>query len=600
MRRHLLLILVLWLTIASLADGAMYTVTPVSDADCSDYQCDLQSAVNAAASNGQDDTIMLASGTYTLSSTLAYFPTTISGENFPLTIVGAGTNSTIIEGGSLQNMVAIDTTGLADGSHAGIDLHNLTLTGTGRVSIASSTIVTLPAINAGSISVSGSSILITGNLAASGVTSLSTPPSAVSGSNSITAGGGVSLCSTPNSCVPLGTPGTQINVVPGSVVPTTPEVSVTPTNPGSQVITITPVPNSPTTGPVITGVRLAEISITVPSGTSVTLDAARNLPTGDVTTVGWTQHSGPTVTISDASSMKPTFVAPRVDSGASTVLKFEHTAVHKNGYSMVSPFSVTVTDNGISKYPNALITFKSLANDDMAMDITNGVLTSLVSGTADSLPNTVNKPDNFPYGVLDMQVKVPIPGGTASVTIFLPAPAPEGYKWFKYSSQQGWYDFSDHAQFNTDRTQVTLTLVDGGAGDDDGVANGVIKDPSGLASTSASGNGGGCFIATAAYGSALDPHVATLRAFRDIFLLNNFLGKKFVAAYYRFSPPIADYIAQHDSLRLLVRIMLLPAIGVSWTALQVGSLLLPLCVLLLALSCAMLFRNSFILRKQRP
>lgn len=103
MRRHLLLILVLWLTIASLADGAMYTVTPVSDADYSDYQWDLQSAVNAAASNGQDDTIMLASGTYTLYSKWAYLPTTISGENFPLTIVGAGTNSTIIEGGSPEH-----------------------------------------------------------------------------------------------------------------------------------------------------------------------------------------------------------------------------------------------------------------------------------------------------------------------------------------------------------------------------------------------------------------------------------------------------------------------------------------------------------------
>ena len=51
---------------------------------------------------------------------------------------------------------------------------------------------------------------------------------------------------------------------------------------------------------------------------------------------------------------------------------------------------------------------------------------------------------------------------------------------------------------------MTLTLVDGGSGDD-GPADGWIVDPSGLsspASTSASsgGGGGGCFIDTAADG----------------------------------------------------------------------------------------------------
>ena len=40
--------------------------------------------------------------------------------------------------------------------------------------------------------------------------------------------------------------------------------------------------------------------------------------------------------------------------------------------------------------------------------------------------------------------------------------------------------FSAYTHFNATRDQVTLTLVDGGAGDDDLVANGVILDPSGL------------------------------------------------------------------------------------------------------------------------
>jgi hypothetical protein len=52
---------------------------------------------------------------------------------------------------------------------------------------------------------------------------------------------------------------------------------------------------------------------------------------------------------------------------------------------------------------------------------------------------------------------------------------------------------------------LSLTLVDGGTGDDDGEQNGIIEDPSGLGVASADndndgnsggGGGGGCFIGT--------------------------------------------------------------------------------------------------------
>jgi len=86
------------------------------------------------------------------------------------------------------------------------------------------------------------------------------------------------------------------------------------------------------------------------------------------------------------------------------------------------------------------------------------------------------------------------------------------------------------------------------------------------------GGGGGCFIATAAYGSLMEPHVRILRDFRDRFLLGNMVGKGFVRLYYTYSPPIADFIAKHDSLRAMVRISLFPVVGVSWIALKIGSL----------------------------
>ena len=39
------------------------------------------------------------------------------------------------------------------------------------------------------------------------------------------------------------------------------------------------------------------------------------------------------------------------------------------------------------------------------------------------------------------------------------------------------------------------------------------------------GEGSGCFVATAAYGSYLDPHVEALRNFRDEQLLTNAPGR---------------------------------------------------------------------------
>ena len=74
---------------------------------------------------------------------------------------------------------------------------------------------------------------------------------------------------------------------------------------------------------------------------------------------------------------------------------------------------------------------------------------------------------------------------------------------------------------------------------------------------------GGCFIATAAYGSAMAPEVDVLRAWRDRHLAPHVAGRAFIAAYQTWSPPAADAICRSGMLRAAARVVLWPVVGVA-------------------------------------
>ena len=77
--------------------------------------------------------------------------------------------------------------------------------------------------------------------------------------------------------------------------------------------------------------------------------------------------------------------------------------------------------------------------------------------------------------------------------------------------------------------------------------------------------GGGCLIATAAYGSELAPQVQILREIRDNQLMNTESGSAFMStfneAYYSFSPIIADMERESPVFKEIVKLGLTPMLS---------------------------------------
>jgi len=80
-----------------------------------------------------------------------------------------------------------------------------------------------------------------------------------------------------------------------------------------------------------------------------------------------------------------------------------------------------------------------------------------------------------------------------------------------------------------------------------------------------------CFIATATYGAPMAEEIEILHQFRDEYLLTSPVGQALVDLYYRVSPPIAEFITEHPSLKPIVRAALLPAVAVSVLAVNTTS-----------------------------
>ena len=138
---------------------------------------------------------------------------------------------------------------------------------------------------------------------------------------------------------------------------------------------------------------------------------------------------------------------------------------------------------------------------------------------------------------------------------------------FSWTGDTMTFDPTTNLAYNTEYT----VTIDGTARDS--VGNGLDGNGNGIAEGSPADDytwsfttkaaGRGCFIATAAYGTPIAEEIQILREFRDSYLLTNPLGRAFVDVYYSTSPPIAEFIAEHPHLKVIVRAGLVPVVAMS-------------------------------------
>lgn len=290
--------------------------------------------------------------------------------------------------------------------------------------------------------------------------------------------------------------------------------------------------------------------------------------------------SASNITIVSATSSNPAF---------STNLQFPFTLT-SNTAANTKDFTVSFLPASKLPYTGTL-TLKDTVGNLYQMALTGNGSSVNVTVDTSSEPNayvsnftqllstqypTAGKPANLNVSnVVDMVIKGVTSGRTVSVTVAVDS-IPTNAVFYKISNNK-WVQFTPDSIDSVNKT-VTYRVKDSVlAGDaasemDSDPTPGVIHDPVVIASFGAtstgtgttpppsSGGGSGCFIATAAFGSYLDPHVMALRHFRDNVLLQSELGTEFVKFYYKYSPPIADFIAQHDALRLIMRLVLTPLI----------------------------------------
>lgn len=98
---------------------------------------------------------------------------------------------------------------------------------------------------------------------------------------------------------------------------------------------------------------------------------------------------------------------------------------------------------------------------------------NLPTAAAATLPS-----GNFPFGFYRMVITGLVPGSTVIMQLTMPTDIDESLSYLKWDPVNGWYELAIGS--NDGDNVLDIYLTDGGLGDADGEANGIIVDPSGI------------------------------------------------------------------------------------------------------------------------
>jgi len=226
----------------------------------------------------------------------------------------------------------------------------------------------------------------------------------------------------------------------------------------------------------------------VDEGSTVTLDGSGSTdPEGAIVTYEWIELSANGILLSDPNAIQPTFVTPPVNAPFIN-LQFQLTVTNNFGVTASDDVFITVEDNGITGFPDDVISFYSFGENPLAMGIRvddplDAGLVFLDTVDPDVYPfDVLSTPQLMVYGLINFMIRVMQPGETVTLTVFLSEALNGFWSWFKYDEiTETWIDYLELgiALYNPGWNQVTIILQDGGLGDMDLVIDSMILDPSG-------------------------------------------------------------------------------------------------------------------------
>ena len=185
-------------------------------------------------------------------------------------------------------------------------------------------------------------------------------------------------------------------------------------------------------------------------------------------------------------------------------------------------------------------------------DIESGVATNFVFTIRDSYTDSPMRLSDYTFVIIQNNEEIYRTSGNAAVG--------GDYEKFTFAKDQTGPTVIkfENIRNTGQETEFALVVVPGS-----GIE--VSSDEQKITENKSEENGGGCLIATAAYGSELSPQVQLLREIRDNQLLNTGSGTSFMNTfnnvYYSFSPAIADMQRESPLFKEVVKLGLTPMLS---------------------------------------